>query len=84
MCTPSRRLLSRTFKLASTAGALTAFALAMAVPALTQEAPQKDEVFQLTTAIGLNNTNIGNNDGTGSTGFFSLDISWVDQVLRLG
>src|SRR5262249_32186788 len=41
--------------------------------AMTQEAPQKDEVFTLTTAIGV--------PGGAST-FFSFDISWVDPVLK--
>ena len=60
MCTPSRRLLSRTVKLASSAGTIAALALAMAVPAVSQETSGTDEVFQLTTVIGLNNTGIGN------------------------
>ena len=34
--------------------------LAMAVPALGQETSGTDEVFQLTTVFGLNNTGIGN------------------------
>ena len=59
MCTPSRRLLSRTFKLASSAGAIAAV-LALAGTAWTSEGPKKDEVFKATTAIGLNNTGIGN------------------------
>lgn len=60
MCTPSRRLLRRTVKLASSAGAIAALALAMAVPAVCQETSGTDEVFQLTTVIGLNNTGLGN------------------------
>ena len=34
--------------------------LAMAGPALSQETSGTDEVFQLTTVYGLNNTGIGN------------------------
>ena len=49
--------------------------LAMAVPALSQEAPQKDEVFKLTTAILPPGT-------TTAKPFFSFDISWVDPVLN--
>jgi hypothetical protein len=54
--------------------------LAMAVPALAQEAPKFDEVFTLTTAIGPNNTGIGNPGGVKT--FFSFDISWIDPVLK--
>ena len=60
MCTPSRRLLRRTVKVASSAGTIAALALAMAVPAVSQETSGTDKVFQLTTVIGLNNTGIGN------------------------
>jgi hypothetical protein len=81
MCTPSRRLLRRTVKLASSAGTIAALALAMAVPAVSQETSGTDEVFQLTTVIGLNNTGIGNLPN-GSKTFFSFDISWVDPVLN--
>src|SRR5262245_18758569 len=41
--------------------------LAVAVPALTQEAPNKDEVFTRTTAIR-----------TGANPLVSFDISWFD------
>jgi hypothetical protein len=51
--------------------------LAMAVPALTAEAPSKDEVFKLTTAIQVPAT-AANPGGT----FFSFDISWFDPVLK--
>src|SRR5438094_9867155 len=48
--------------------AIGAFAmLAMAVPALSQEAPSKDEVFKLTTAIQVPGVPL-----------VSFDISWVD------
>jgi hypothetical protein len=47
--------------------------LAMAVPALTQEAPQKDEVFTLKTAIHVPGSPL-----------VSFDISWVDPVLNGG
>ena len=53
--------------------------LAMAVPVLGQETSGTDEVFQLTTVLGVNNTGIGN-PGHVRT-FFSFDISWVDPVL---
>jgi hypothetical protein len=46
--------------------------LAMAVPALTAEAPNKDEVFQVTTVIQV----------PGAAAFFSFDISWVDPALN--
>jgi hypothetical protein len=54
--------------------------LAMAVPALTQpsEGPNKDEVFTLTTAIGVPAQTSVNPAGT----FFSFDISWFDPVLN--
>ena len=52
--------------------------LAVAGPALTQEAPQKDEVFRLTTAIGVPAQTSVNPTGT----FFSFDISWFDPVLN--
>src|SRR5262249_1740255 len=56
--------------------AIGAFAmLAMAVPAMTQEAPQKDEVFTRTTAIGVPGSSKDNP-------FFSFDISWVDPALN--
>jgi len=45
--------------------------LAMAVPALTQEAPKKDEVFNVTTAIN-----------PGANTFVSFDISWFDPRLK--
>ncbi len=56
---------------------------AMAGPALTAEAFKKDEVFKLTTAIGVTNTGIGNpkiGDNLDAT-FYSFDISWVDPML---
>jgi hypothetical protein len=46
--------------------------LAMAVPALTAEAPSKDEVFELTTAI----------QAPGGNPLVSFDISWVDPGLN--
>src|SRR2546430_5140728 len=55
--------------------------LAMAAPALSQETSGKDEVFKLTTVIGLDNTGIGNLPNS-SKMFFSFDISWVDPVLN--
>ena len=55
--------------------------LAMAGPALSQETSGTDEVFQLTSVFGLNNTGIGNLPN-GSKTFFSFDISWVDPVLN--
>jgi hypothetical protein len=51
--------------------------LAMAVPALAQESSGKDEVFSLTTIIGLDNTGLGNLSN-GSKTFFSFDISWFN------
>ena len=75
MCTPSRRLLRKTFKLASSAGAVAAV-LTLAGTALTQEAPKKEEVFNLTTAIHVPPT------GLGASTFFSFDISWFDPVLE--
>jgi hypothetical protein len=56
--------------------------LAMAVPALSQETSGKDEAFQLTTVYGLNNTGVGNLPTPGSGGFFSFDISWVDNTIH--
>src|SRR5439155_26019731 len=53
--------------------AIGAFAmLAMAVPALAQEAPSKNEVFELKTAI----------QAPGGKPLVSFDISWVDPVLN--
>ena len=74
MCAPSRRLLSRNVKLASSAGAIAAV-LALAGTAWTAEAPKFDEKFTLTTAI-----QVPNSDTTHP--FFSFDISWVDPVLN--
>jgi hypothetical protein len=53
--------------------------LAMAVPALTEdeESIKTDEVFSLTTIIGLDNTGLGNLPN-GSRTFFSFDISWFN------
>jgi hypothetical protein len=45
--------------------------LAVAGPALAQEAPNKDEVFTVTTAIN-----------PGAKTFVSFDISWVDTGLK--
>src|SRR5258708_13111419 len=45
--------------------------LAMAVPAMTQEAPKKDEVFEVTTAIQA-----------GTNPLVSFDISWIDPGLN--
>jgi hypothetical protein len=57
--------------------AIGAFAmLAMAMPAMTQEAPNKDEVFTLTTTLAVPVS------GQGASTFFSFDISWVDPVLQ--
>lgn len=52
--------------------------LAMAAPALTQEAASKDEVFKLTTAIEVPAQTSVNPTGV----FFSFDISWFDPVLN--
>ena len=71
MCTPSRRLLSRTFKFASSAGVVAAV-LALAGTAWAGEGPKNDEVFKLTTAIQV--------PGPGK--FFSFDIAWIDTVLN--
>jgi len=46
--------------------------LAITAPALTAEAPKKDEVFKLTTAIQV----------PGVAQFFSFDISFVDPLLK--
>ena len=54
--------------------------LTMAAPVLSQETSGTDEVFKLTTVIGLNNTGLGNPGHV--TTFFSFDISWVDPVLN--
>jgi hypothetical protein len=48
--------------------------LAVAVPALTQEAFKKDEVFNVTAVIEV--------PGSHTSPFFSFDISWVDPVLN--
>jgi hypothetical protein len=71
--------LKRGLKLLPAAGAI-AGVFAFAGTALSQETSGTDEVFQLTTVYGLNNTNIGNPHGV--TGFVSFDISWVDPVLN--
>ena len=52
MCTPSCRLLSRTFKLASSAGAIAAV-LALAGTAWTGEGQKNDEVFTLNRAVTI-------------------------------
>src|SRR5690242_13923155 len=70
------------FKRTAVVGTIGAVAmLTMAAPVLSQETSGTDEVFQLTTVIGLNNTGIGNLPN-GSHTFFSFDISWVDPVLN--
>src|SRR5262245_29982766 len=69
MCTPSRRLLSRTFKIASSAGAIAAvFALAGTTWAGEK---RNDEVFSLKTVIPIPGNNL-----------VSFDISWVDPVIH--
>ena len=80
----SRRVSNRKLWLTSAGGAIAALALAMAVPAVSQETSGTDEVFQLTTVYGLNNTGIGNPLVSGSLNktFFSFDISWVDNTLH--
>src|SRR5450759_4958286 len=80
----SSRATSRKLWLTSAVGAFAALALAMAVPAMSQETSGTDEAFQLTTVYGLTNTGIGNpltSAGTPNKSFFSFDISWVDPVL---
>ena len=74
MCTPSRRLLSSTFKLASSAGAIAAV-LALAGTAWSGEHPKPgpDEVFTLNTVIQVPGSSAANP-------FFSFDISWFDPV----
>ena len=79
MRSSSRRVSSGRIWLTSAAGAA-AFALVTAVPAVSQETSGTDEGFQLTTVYGLNNTGLGNSNG--SKTFFSFDISWVDPVLH--
>src|SRR5712692_6352000 len=69
-----RTFLTKTRKMAGIAIGAIAM-LAMAAPALTAEAPKKDEVFTLTTVIQVPTT------GLGAPTFFSFDISWVDPVL---
>ena len=66
MCTPSRRLLSRTFKFASSAGAIAAL-LALPSLASAQEGRANDEVFKLNRAVAI----------PGSA-LVSFDISWFD------
>src|SRR5262245_18755751 len=73
MCTPSRRLLSRTFKLTSSAGAIAAV-IALAGTAWAGE-KRNDEVFSLQTVIPIP----GNPSGTA---LVSFDISWADPVLK--
>src|SRR3974390_1090865 len=75
----SRRVANRKLWLTSAGGAIAAFALAMAVPAASQETSGTDEVFQLTTVYGLNNTGLGNLSNNSHT-FFSFDISWVEKT----
>src|SRR5215471_4332657 len=74
MCTPSRRLLSRTLKLASSAGALAAV-LALAGAGWTQEAQKNDEVFTLKRTITITGPISGNP-------LISFDISWFDGGLN--
>jgi hypothetical protein len=74
MCTPSRRLLSRTFKFASSAGAIAAV-LALAGTAWTGEGPKNDEMFSLNRAITITGPISGNP-------LISFDISWFDGDLN--
>jgi len=77
----SRRVSNRKLWLTSAGGAIAALVLATAVPAASQETSGTDEVFQLTTVYGLNNTGLGNLSNHSPT-FFSFDISWVDNTLH--
>jgi hypothetical protein len=77
MCTPSRRLPSRTFKFASSAGAIAAV-LALAGTALTQEAPSKDEKFAASSLVSgfcTGNPPVCQN-------IVSFDISFVDPAIH--
>jgi hypothetical protein len=78
MCTPTRRLLSRTLKLASSAGAIAAV-LALAGTALTQEAPSKDEKFAASSLVSgfcTGNPPVCQN-------IVSFDISFVDPAIHI-
>src|SRR5262249_24466820 len=66
MSRSAHRFLSKKKQVTSVAVGAIAL-LAMAVPALTQEAPSKDEVFKVTTAIQA-----------GANPLVSFDISWFD------
>src|SRR5215472_5678583 len=79
MSRSAHRLLSKKKQVAGMAVGAIAL-LAMAVPALGQETSGTDEAFQLTTVYGLTNTGVGNLPTPGAGGFFSFDISWVDNV----
>ena len=75
----SNRVLSRTLKLASSAGAIAAV-LALAGTAWTQEGPNKDEVFSLNRTVTITGP-------TSGTALVSFDISWFDpgpQSILLG
>ena len=76
MQAPSHRVLSRTLKLASSAGAIAAV-LALAGTAWTQEAlnKNKDEVFTLNRAVTITGPKSGN-------ALVSFDISWFDPDLN--
>src|SRR5262245_18922431 len=69
MCAPSRRLLSITVELASSAGAIAAI-LALTGTAFSAEALNKDEVFSVTGVISL----------PGGEKIQSFDISVVDPA----
>src|SRR5262245_11568249 len=66
----SHRFLSKKKQVAGMAVGAVAI-LAMAVPALAQEAPSKDEVFKVKTTINA-----------GAKNLVSFDISWFDQGLK--
>jgi hypothetical protein len=71
----SNRVLSRTLKLASSAGAIAAV-LALAGTVWAGE-KRNDEVFSLKTVIP-----VPHNESEPDTDFVSFDISWVDPVLK--
>ena len=66
MCTPSRRLLSRTFKFVSSAGAVAAL-LAMPSLASAQEGRANDELFTLNRAVAIPGSPL-----------VAFDISWFE------
>src|SRR5262245_54612281 len=74
MCTPSRRLLSRALKFASSAGAIAAV-LAVAGTAWTGEAQKNDEMFKLDRTVTITGPKSGNP-------LVSFDISWFDSGLN--